>query len=117
MVHRMIQHHRSTNLIVPTPPLRREERWIVSFKLKNMFSLLLLSFSGVSALQVTMTASNTDRRALIGGMLSTGVATAVSAYELPDLPYSFDALEPSIDAATMKIHHDKCVIIFWQKRN
>jgi Fe-Mn family superoxide dismutase len=25
---------------------------------------------------------------------------------LPDLPYSFDALEPHIDAQTMQIHHD-----------
>jgi len=29
------------------------------------------------------------------------------AYELPDLPYDFDALEPHIDATTMQIHHDK----------
>ena len=29
------------------------------------------------------------------------------AFELPDLPYSFDALEPNIDAQTMEIHHDK----------
>lgn len=29
------------------------------------------------------------------------------AYTLPALPYSFDALDPSIDAATMEIHHDK----------
>ncbi len=28
-------------------------------------------------------------------------------YTLPDLPYSFDALEPYIDARTMEIHHDK----------
>jgi Fe-Mn family superoxide dismutase len=28
-------------------------------------------------------------------------------YTLPDLPYSFDALEPYIDAKTMEIHHDK----------
>jgi Fe-Mn family superoxide dismutase len=28
-------------------------------------------------------------------------------YELPDLPYAFDALEPHIDAQTMEIHHDK----------
>ncbi len=26
---------------------------------------------------------------------------------LPNLPYAFDALEPSIDATTMQIHHDK----------
>jgi len=29
------------------------------------------------------------------------------AYELPKLPYAFDALEPHIDARTMEIHHDK----------
>jgi superoxide dismutase, Fe-Mn family len=29
------------------------------------------------------------------------------AFELPALPYPFDALEPHIDAKTMEIHHDK----------
>lgn len=29
------------------------------------------------------------------------------AFELPDLPYAFDALEPHIDARTMEIHHDR----------
>ena len=29
------------------------------------------------------------------------------AHELPDLPYDYDALEPHIDAETMKIHHSK----------
>ena len=29
------------------------------------------------------------------------------AYELPNLPYPNDALEPHIDAKTMEIHHDK----------
>src|ERR1700761_3045303 len=29
------------------------------------------------------------------------------AFSVPDLPYSFDALEPYIDAQTMEIHHDK----------
>ncbi len=28
-------------------------------------------------------------------------------YELPPLPYGYDALEPHIDAQTMRIHHDK----------
>ncbi|MBI2446818.1 MAG: superoxide dismutase [Parcubacteria group bacterium] len=28
-------------------------------------------------------------------------------YELPQLPYSYDALEPYIDAKTMEIHHSK----------
>ena len=29
------------------------------------------------------------------------------AFQLPELPYSFDALEPHIDARTMEIHHGK----------
>lgn len=29
------------------------------------------------------------------------------AYELPALPYAYDALEPHIDARTMEIHHTK----------
>src|SRR5690625_4230216 len=29
------------------------------------------------------------------------------AFELPALPYAFDALEPHIDARTMEIHHDR----------
>ena len=29
------------------------------------------------------------------------------AYSVPPLPYAYDALEPSIDKATMEFHHDK----------
>ncbi len=29
------------------------------------------------------------------------------AYEVPPLPYDYNALEPHIDEATMKVHHDK----------
>ena len=29
------------------------------------------------------------------------------SYELPELPYAYDALEPYIDAKTMEIHHTK----------
>ena len=28
------------------------------------------------------------------------------AFELPPLPYDYSALEPTIDTATMKLHHD-----------
>ena len=28
------------------------------------------------------------------------------AFQLPELPYAYDALEPHIDAETMRIHHD-----------
>jgi Fe-Mn family superoxide dismutase len=29
------------------------------------------------------------------------------AYTVPELPYAYDALEPHIDEATMRVHHDK----------
>jgi superoxide dismutase, Fe-Mn family len=32
---------------------------------------------------------------------------AAMAYTVPDLPYPYEALEPHIDAETMRIHHDK----------
>lgn len=51
----------------------------------------------------------------LGGTLSTfarpaahPVASTMNAdglYTLPDLPYAYDALEPYIDEATMKLHH------------
>ena len=42
-----------------------------------------------------------------GAAAAAAAATKANAYSLPDLPYAYDALEPSIDAATMKFHHDK----------
>ncbi|MCH8995890.1 MAG: superoxide dismutase [Mn], partial [Thaumarchaeota archaeon] len=29
----------------------------------------------------------------------------MTQYELPKMPYAYDALEPHIDARTMEIHH------------
>ncbi|MEX2448979.1 MAG: superoxide dismutase [Solirubrobacterales bacterium] len=29
------------------------------------------------------------------------------AFAVPDLPYAYDALEPHVDEATMRVHHDK----------
>ncbi|MEI7802892.1 MAG: twin-arginine translocation signal domain-containing protein, partial [Bacteroidota bacterium] len=51
--------------------------------------------------------------ALAAGALAFGLPTESFAgvseypYTLPALAYSFDALEPYIDAKTMQIHHDK----------
>jgi superoxide dismutase, Fe-Mn family len=36
-----------------------------------------------------------------------GGAAPATPFDLPPLPYPFDALEPYIDAQTMQIHHDK----------
>jgi Fe-Mn family superoxide dismutase len=57
-----------------------------------------------------------DRRSFIAGAAAALAVrpefrletNAVSyLYQLPALPYAFDALEPSIDTRTMEIHHDK----------
>ncbi|MCP9926947.1 superoxide dismutase [Cyanobium sp. CH-040] len=40
-------------------------------------------------------------------LLLVAAAPAQAAFELPPLPYPFDALEPVIDARTMEIHHDR----------
>lgn len=40
-------------------------------------------------------------------MLYKNKITKIMAYQLPALPYSYDALEPFIDKATMEIHHDR----------
>ncbi len=39
------------------------------------------------------------------------------AFELPALPYAFDALEPHIDAKTMEIHHGKHHAAYTSKLN
>src|SRR6058998_2038756 len=38
---------------------------------------------------------------------STPTEGAPIAFEVPPLPYDYDALEPHVDEATMKLHHDK----------
>jgi Fe-Mn family superoxide dismutase len=46
------------------------------------------------------------RRYIMTATSAQGAAPQMS-FTLPPLPYSFDALEPYIDAKTMEIHHDK----------
>ncbi len=47
---------------------------------------------------------------MLGGPVEKSLAASVGKggeYTLPPLPYAYDALEPSIDAETMRLHHDK----------
>ncbi len=39
------------------------------------------------------------------------------AFSTPDLPYAYNALEPHIDEATMKVHHDKHHVAYTTKLN
>src|ERR1700710_1405787 len=48
--------------------------------------------------------ATSDRTATAG---STPTKELVMAYEVPPLPYDYDALEPHVDEATMRVHHDK----------
>ncbi|KAJ1633779.1 manganese/iron superoxide dismutase [Pavlovales sp. CCMP2436] len=44
---------------------------------------------------------------LAGVAAALVAAPALAEYTVPDLPYDYEALEPYIDAATMRFHHDK----------
>ncbi len=69
-----------------------------------------------------------ERRTLLTGAAAAAVATAVNPrfvwaaeeagpFKLPPLPYDFGALEPSIDAQTMELHHDKHHAAYVKKLN
>src|SRR5262249_15125398 len=62
-----------------------------------------LKVAGLAAAASTMTLG-AARLATAAPLQEGGKAMP---FELPKLPYAFDALEPHIDAMTMQIHHDK----------
>jgi len=64
-------------------------------------------------------ASAASRRQLVFGLAGTAasIAEAARAYDLPPLPYDYDALEPSIDKLTMQLHHDKHHAAYIKKAN
>lgn len=62
-----------------------------------LLSLGLLSFSGFTEKISGFATINKNERRI----------DTMGKYELPKLPYEFNALEPYIDAQTMEIHHDK----------
>ena len=69
---------------------------------------LALPAAALRPVQVTMSAAQNRRAFVIGGTAAAAAAaTKANAYSLPDLPYAYDALEPYIDAETMKLHYSK----------
>jgi Fe-Mn family superoxide dismutase len=69
-----------------------------------------------------------ERRTLLTGAAAAAVVTAVNPrfvwaakeagpFTLPPLPYDFGALESSIDAQTMELHHDKHHAAYVKKLN
>ena len=66
---------------------------------RRHFLFLLGASTGTFALESCAFAQNASSGTQTGS--NTGVI------QLPPLPYAYDALEPHIDAATMRFHHDK----------
>ena len=60
---------------------------------------LSISLATVTSELVSQTSTNT--------IFQTKNTNNIMAFELPALPYAFNALEPHIDAKTMEIHHGK----------
>ena len=68
-----------------------------------------------------------ERRAFLQGTAAAAFPTMVrpgpgraednGPFKLPPLPYDFAALEPSIDAQTMELHHDKHHAAYVKKLN
>ncbi|MGI8906794.1 MAG: superoxide dismutase [Candidatus Sumerlaeaceae bacterium] len=48
---------------------------------------------------------------------ATGAAAAPGPFQVPPLPYAYDALEPHIDKTTMQLHHDKHHATYVSKLN
>lgn len=78
-----------------------------------LHSYLLLTHSIPPPIHAPINTTDTpgsSRRAVFAksaGLAAAAVPAIAHAYSVPDLDYAFDALEPYIDAPTMKIHHDK----------
>lgn len=94
-----------------------------------------LSSSAMSAAPrcALSTGHQISRRALLGAGASLAAAlwirpgtklfdaiadeSIADAFSVPPLPYSYSALEPAIDAATMRLHHDKHFAAYTEKLN
>src|ERR1700736_6173707 len=61
----------------------------------------------IKAVALTAGAFTVAPSILRGQSAGTNASDSKYPFKLPDLGYSFDALEPYIDAQTMQIHHDK----------
>jgi Fe-Mn family superoxide dismutase len=67
-----------------------------------------------------LVATTLDRISAAGQTPAAAAATALAPsgpFQLPPLPYPYDALEPYIDAATMHLHHDKHHAAYVRKLN
>ena len=63
--------------------------------------------TALKTLALTTTAAALAPAALAQTVTTPPVSAPEAVFKLPPLGYDYDALEPFIDAETMKIHHDK----------
>ena len=73
-------------------------------KAKNISRRAFLQMLGGAALSGVALSQMPGALAMLNAQL-LGTQDNTGAYRLPDLPYAYDALEPVIDAETMRIHH------------
>jgi Fe-Mn family superoxide dismutase len=69
-------------------------------KRRNFLTSVGLLTAGVSLSKFDLIAKDFNSK-------TTNRSNKMGKFELPSLPYSFNALEPHIDARTMEIHHGK----------
>jgi Fe-Mn family superoxide dismutase len=72
--------------------------------------VLTYLFAGSSSIAPHLCSSNTQlgpHGQFLRQQRLSCVRAANQGYDLPPLPYAFDALEPHVDAKTMEIHHGK----------
>ncbi|MDP0498609.1 MAG: superoxide dismutase [Verrucomicrobiota bacterium JB022] len=62
------------------------------------------AFAGLGLAQVASAQTTSSRKSAAAGPF--GAPMNGDEFALPPLPYAYDALEPAIDAQTMRLHHD-----------
>lgn len=84
--------------------MRRASRWVFCLLVMNTQKYTRRSIFRLS-LASAVTAFFSDR--LMAQSAAPAPAGPSGPYKLPPLPYPYEALEPTIDAETMRLHHDK----------
>ena len=74
---------------------------------RRHFLVLLGASAGAFALDSCASAQNLQSQNKLSPNTNNPSPSNTGAIQLPPLPYAYEALEPHIDAATMRFHHDK----------
>jgi superoxide dismutase, Fe-Mn family len=76
---------------------------------RDIMTKVVPAIAAAGTLAISQNAIGADAEPAMSNGLTPALASAFKdgQYVLPPLPYAYDALEPSIDAETMHLHHDK----------